>query len=102
MALNEAVALAIAGELSLPALLQRIVDIARDLTRARYALGVTGEGGLAQFITSGISEEDRARIGPAGGTRPARADPARRPHRCGSPTSRPTRPPTVSRPTIRR
>ena len=63
-ALNEAV-LSIAAELSLPALLQRITDIARDLTNARYAaLGVAGpDRRLTSFITSGISEEDRAGIG---------------------------------------
>lgn len=62
-ALNAA-SLAIAAELSLPALLQRITDIARDLTGARYAaLGVAGEDGrLVEFITSGISAEERARI----------------------------------------
>src|SRR5215213_2931620 len=62
-------ALAIAAERSLPRLLQRIVDTARELTGARYgALGVTGEtgeaGGLVDFITSGIDEETRRRIGP--------------------------------------
>jgi signal transduction histidine kinase len=58
--------LAIAAERSLPALLQRIVDAARELTGARYsALGVSGEhGGLVEFVTSGISAEQRARIGP--------------------------------------
>ncbi|MER3420102.1 MAG: hypothetical protein C4290_06070, partial [Chloroflexota bacterium] len=63
-ALNAA-SLAIAAELSLPALLQRITDIARELTGARYAaLGVAGEDGhLVEFITSGISAEERARIG---------------------------------------
>jgi len=62
-ALNAA-SLAIAAELSLPALLQRITDIARDLTGARYAaLGVAGDDGrLVEFITSGISAEARARI----------------------------------------
>jgi signal transduction histidine kinase len=56
---------AIAAERSLPALLQRIVDTARDVTGARYgALGVVGEsGGLAEFITSGITAEQRAAIG---------------------------------------
>jgi signal transduction histidine kinase len=64
-ALNEAT-LAIAEELLLPKLLQRITDIARDLTDAKYAaLGVTGDDGpLAEFITSGISDEQRARMGP--------------------------------------
>ena len=57
---------AIAAERSLPVLLQRIVDTAREVTGARYgALGVMGESGdLAQFITSGITPEQRAAIGP--------------------------------------
>lgn len=64
-AVNNA-ALALAGELSLPALLQQIADIARELTGARYAaLGVMDDAGrVTQFITSGISAEQRARIGP--------------------------------------
>lgn len=57
--------LAIAAERSLPSLLQRIVDAAREVTGARYgALGVAGEGGLIEFVTSGITEAERARIGP--------------------------------------
>jgi signal transduction histidine kinase len=60
-----AATLAIASERSLPSLLQRIADVAREVTNARYAaLGVVGEDGrLARFITSGISEEQRSRIG---------------------------------------
>ena len=56
--------LALAAELSLPALLQRIVDLAVDLTDARYgALGVLAADGvdLADFITSGLN---RARARP--------------------------------------
>lgn len=57
---------AIAAERSLPSLLQRIVDAAREVTGAQYgALGVAGDhGDLVEFITSGLSDEDRARIGP--------------------------------------
>jgi signal transduction histidine kinase len=58
--------LALAAELSLPALLQGIVDQAVDLTDARYAaLGVLSPGGsdLSDFITSGLSEEQRGAIG---------------------------------------
>lgn len=63
-ALNEA-SLAIARELSLPDLLQRITDIARELTGARYAaLGVADDDRrLTDFITSGLTPEQRARIG---------------------------------------
>ncbi|MFQ5880667.1 MAG: response regulator, partial [Dehalococcoidia bacterium] len=60
----------LAAELSLEALLQKIVDIARQVVKAKYAaLGVVGEeGGLSQLITSGVDEETRAKIGrlPAG------------------------------------
>jgi GAF domain-containing protein len=57
---------AIAAERALPALLQRIVDAAREVTGARYgALGVAGEGGrLVEFITTGITAAVRVRIGP--------------------------------------
>jgi len=58
--------LALAAELSLPVLLQRIVDLAAELTGARYgALGVlaTDEAGLSDFITSGLSHEQRTAIG---------------------------------------
>jgi signal transduction histidine kinase len=63
-AVNSA-AIAIAAERSLPALLQRVTDLARELTGARYgALGVADEDGhIVEFITSGISAEKRARVG---------------------------------------
>ena len=64
-------ALTIAGmsltsELDSATVLQRVVDQARAVARAKYAaLGVFDEDGeVDQFITSGISEEERARIGP--------------------------------------
>ena len=58
--------LALAGDLRLDAVLQQVVDLARQLAGARYgALGIFGANGeLEQFITSGITPEDRARIGP--------------------------------------
>jgi len=57
--------LALASELSLEAVLQRIVELAAELTGARYgALGVLGtDGRIAEFITTGISQEQRAAIG---------------------------------------
>jgi signal transduction histidine kinase len=57
---------AIAGVLSLPQVLQLIVDRVRDLARARYAaLGIVGPDGLIErFFTSGLSDEERRRIGP--------------------------------------
>ncbi|MBC7541667.1 MAG: response regulator [Candidatus Sericytochromatia bacterium] len=54
-------------ELSLEALLTRIVDVAGQLLEARYvALGVLAEDGqtLKSFITRGISDTDKAAIGP--------------------------------------
>jgi PAS domain S-box-containing protein len=62
--LHEA-ALAISSELDLSRLLQRIVEVARQLTRSRYAaLGIVDEDGLIdQFLTSGLSETEREAIG---------------------------------------
>jgi signal transduction histidine kinase len=62
--------LALASELSLGAVLQRIVELAVDITGARYgALGVLGDDGrIEEFITEGITPEERVAIGdpPAG------------------------------------
>jgi len=57
---------AIAGELDLDRVLQLIVDSVRELVGAKYAaLGIVDEAGVIErFITSGISPEQRARIGP--------------------------------------
>src|ERR1700687_4664581 len=57
--------LALASELSLPIVLQRIVDLAAEVTDARYgALGVIGEGGdLVYFTPTGISAKQRRAIG---------------------------------------
>jgi len=63
--------IALTSELSLEALLQRLVETAAELTGARYAaLGVLDPSGmhLERFITTGIDDETRAAIGdlPAG------------------------------------
>jgi signal transduction histidine kinase len=57
---------AIAGELDLDRVLQLIVDSVRDLVGAKYAaLGIVdARGRIERFITSGISAELRAAIGP--------------------------------------
>ncbi|HET7465347.1 MAG TPA: GAF domain-containing sensor histidine kinase [Candidatus Dormibacteraeota bacterium] len=57
--------LTLASELSLPIVLQRIVDLAAQVTDARYgALGVIGEDGLlTEFVTTGISARQRKEIG---------------------------------------
>jgi signal transduction histidine kinase len=57
---------AIASELSLEVLLQRLVETAADLTGARYAaLGVIDRSGLQleQFITTGVDDETHTAIG---------------------------------------
>ena len=52
-------------DLTLPAVLRRIVEAARDLVGARYAaLGVISPtGGLAEFVHAGMPEDAVARIG---------------------------------------
>jgi GAF domain-containing protein len=57
--------LVLAADLSLPATLQRIVELAADLTGARYgALGVLGRDGvITEFITPGVTAAERAAIG---------------------------------------
>lgn len=64
-ALNAA-GLALTSELDRDAVLQRVVDQARDVANAKYAaLGVFDEDGVVEtFTTSGISAAERARIGP--------------------------------------
>jgi len=54
------------AKLSLPAVLQRIANMACKLVGAEYgALGVVdGKGGLSQFITAGIDEKTKSAIGP--------------------------------------
>jgi signal transduction histidine kinase len=57
----------IAADLSLDSVLQRIVKVACQLADARYgALGVLGSGPgrrLREFVTHGVSDEQRAQIG---------------------------------------
>jgi signal transduction histidine kinase len=58
--------IALSSELSLEALLQRIVETAAELTGARYAaLGVIDKSGqaLERFLTTGIDAETHAAIG---------------------------------------
>src|ERR1700737_1349073 len=59
-------ALVLASDLSLDVVLQRIIELAVKLTDARYgALGVVGsQGRLLDFITTGITPEQRQAIGP--------------------------------------
>jgi signal transduction histidine kinase len=65
LALHDA-GLDILGELDLESVLQQVVDRARTLVGARYgALSLLREGGgIEAFLTSGITGEERARIGP--------------------------------------
>src|ERR1051325_7435346 len=57
--------LALASELSLPAVLQRIVESAVQVTEARYGavgvLGATNE--IVEFVTTGVTGEQRELIG---------------------------------------
>jgi signal transduction histidine kinase len=58
--------LVVGSELDLPTALRRIIEAAVDLVDARYgALGVLDESGnaLAEFITVGVSESEKAAIG---------------------------------------
>ena len=58
--------LVLASNLSIQVVLQRIIELAVKLTNARYgALGVVGsDGRLLDFITTGITPEERLAIGP--------------------------------------
>ncbi len=64
-AISDAV-LAVASQLSVEEVLQRLVDSARELAGARYAaLGIPdGEGGFRRFLVSGMSDELIAAMGP--------------------------------------
>jgi signal transduction histidine kinase len=55
----------LASELSLDAVLRRIVDLAVDITGARYgAIGILGDAGrIEDFITIGLTEAEREAIG---------------------------------------
>ncbi len=57
--------LALVEDLSLDAVLQRVVDLAKGLSQARYgALGVfDDDGNITRFITSGLTNDERVRIG---------------------------------------
>ena len=61
-----AAGIALTSELSLDALLQKLVETAAQLTGARYAaLGVIDQAGqaLERFVTTGLDDETRAAIG---------------------------------------
>jgi signal transduction histidine kinase len=54
------------AELNLPTVLDRVLDVAREITGARYAaLGILDESKeeLEQFLTAGIDEAEHERIG---------------------------------------
>ena len=57
--------LAVASNLGVEQVLQRLVDVSRGLVQAKYAaLGIpNGEGGFAQFLTAGMSEELISQLG---------------------------------------
>lgn len=64
-AVSDAV-LAVASQLSVDEVLQRLVDSARELAGTHYAaLGIPdGNGGFRRFLVSGMSEELIAAMGP--------------------------------------
>jgi signal transduction histidine kinase len=57
--------LSLASEMTLEPLLRKFVDLAREITNAKYgALGIVRpDGALEYFITSGLSAAERARVG---------------------------------------
>ena len=63
-AINEA-SLALSSDLDLASVLQRVVELSREVTGARYgALAMLNDDGkIAEFLTSGLSREERGRIG---------------------------------------
>jgi signal transduction histidine kinase len=64
-AVSDAV-LAVASQRSVEEVLQQLVECARELAGARYAaLGIPdGDGGFSQFLTTGMSDELVASLGP--------------------------------------
>lgn len=65
LALHKA-GLAVAAELSLDSVLKTVVDQARTLVGAKYGAVsvIDSEGRIQQFVTAGVSPEERAAIGP--------------------------------------
>lgn len=63
-ALTEA-GISLTSELSVDGVLQKVVDLARELAGAHYAaLSIRdGDGKISRFITSGLTKEERKRIG---------------------------------------
>jgi signal transduction histidine kinase len=62
------VARSVLGDLDVERVFSRVLEAARELTGARYAaIGVLDESrsALARFVTAGIDESERQRIGPA-------------------------------------
>lgn len=59
-------AASVAGQVELAGILRSTVEFAKEITGARYAaLGVIGEhGGLVEFITTGLDEDQADSIGP--------------------------------------
>jgi signal transduction histidine kinase len=58
-------AMSLSSAFSLDAILQRFVELSREITGARYgAMAVLApDGSIADFITSGITEEEREKLG---------------------------------------
>lgn len=80
--------ISLTSELSLRAVLQKVVDVARDNIGARYAaLSVlTEDGRIEQFISSGITDAERSAIGHIPFGKGLLACCSRRERRCASKT----------------
>src|ERR1700694_3062888 len=97
-------ALILASDLSLPVVLQRIIELAVKLTDARYgALGVLGsDGRLRDFLTTGLTPEQRQAIGPPPVARGSWASSSGMPSPCVCSASRTIRATSASHLTTRR
>src|SRR5438270_12894489 len=96
--------LILASELSLPIVLQRIVDLAAQVADARYgALGVIGDANtLVEFVTTGMPARQRRAIGALPTGHGVLGLLLSEPRRSGSRTSPTTPAPSASRRTTRR
>jgi signal transduction histidine kinase len=65
MAAVHSAGLSLASEMTLEPLLRKFVDLAREITNAKYGVLWIGgsNGSMEHFLTSGLSEEQQARIG---------------------------------------
>ncbi len=99
------VAKTLVSELDLEEVLHQVLDLARELTAARYAaLGILDEEGqeLERFLTGGIDVETRRKIGPLPRGRGVLGELIRHPEPLRLDDVSPIRTPTGFLPSIRR